>query len=160
RRGQVVPPKVPGGPILSADERIDPRIHLARWVTAPDNPWFARALANRLWKHLMGVGLVEPVDDLRASNVSSNARLLDARAAGLVKLRFAPRSLLREICRSQTYQLAWVVPPGGQQDKRFYSRYYPKRLSAEQYLDALMDVTELPVKFPGLPLGTRAHQLP
>src|SRR5262249_15838477 len=126
RRGQVVPPKGPGGPILSADERIDPRIHLARWVTAPANPSFAPAVANRLWNHLMGVGPVEPVDALRASNVSSNARLLDALAAELVKQRFDTRHLLREICRSQTYQLAWVVPPGGQQDKRFYSRYYPK----------------------------------
>jgi hypothetical protein len=108
----------------------------------------------------MGVGLVEPVDDLRASNVSSNARLLDALAAELVKHHFDTRYLLREICRSRSYQLASVVPPGGQEDKRFYSRYYPKSLSAEQLLDALADVTELPVKFPGFPLGTRAHQLP
>ena len=160
RLGRALPPTTLGGPAMAAEGHQDPRAYLARWMTAPDNPYFARATANRIWRHFMGQGLVEPVDDLRASNVPSNALLLDALAADLVKSRFDVKHLIRAICQSRVYQLSATATADNRADTRFYSHYYPRRMTAEQLLDALGTVTGQPLKFPGLAAGIRAQQLP
>jgi hypothetical protein len=160
RLGRPLPPKVPGGATLPAGSRLDPREYLARWITAADNPYFARATANRVWRHFLGVGLIEPVDDFRASNVPSNGPLLDALAAELTKSHFDIKQLIRLIATSRVYQLSSEATPDNRADTRFYSHYYPRRMTAEQLLDALGAVTGRPVKFPGLAANLRAQQLP
>ena len=145
---------------------------LAKWLTAPENPYFARSITNRLWANYFGVGLVEQVDDMRVSNPASNEALLAAAADYLVKQKFDLKALMKAILQSNTYQRTSRPLPGNQADRRFYSRYYPKRLMAEVLHDAIVQVTQVPTKFdtiafPGgdvqktdfYPLGTRAVQL-
>jgi hypothetical protein len=137
----------------------DRRPELAAWLTAKENPFFARNLANRAWAYLMGRGLVEPVDDLRVTNPATNPELLDALAEILVASGFDMKALLRAIMTSQVYQLS-STPPGKVRDELFYSHYRVKRLPAEVLLDAICAATGVPEKFNGLPRGTRAIQLP
>jgi hypothetical protein len=138
----------------------DPRHALVDWMAAKDNPFFARALVNRYWKHFFGRGLVEPEDDLRATNPATNPRLLDALAAHFVESGFDLKELVRTICRSSTYQLDSEPNDYNLEDKQNFSRYYPKRLNAEVLLDAIDRVTGSTTSFPGLPAGTRAIELP
>ena len=148
------------------------RIHLANWLTAPENPYFARAITNRVWANFFGPGLVEEVDDLRLSNPASNEELLVAASQHLIDRGFDLKSLMRTILQSHTYQRSSVPLDGNRSEQRFYSRYYPKRLMAEVLLDAVSQVTDVPtafthIGFPGgdrqetkeYPLGTRAIQL-
>jgi hypothetical protein len=137
----------------------DPRDRLAAWVIAPKNEYFSGAMVNRLWKHFLGVGLVEPVDDLRASNPPSNPELWRALKREFVTHRFDLKHLMRLILGSRTYQLASATRGNGT-DTRFYSHYYPRRLPAEVLLDAISQATEVPDRFPGYPVGIRAGQLP
>ena len=137
----------------------DPRHELADWMTAPDNPYFARNLANRVWAHLLGRGLVEPVDDVRATNPPSNPELLDALAADLVKQKFDLRGLIRTICASRVYQHAARPNPTSERDEQNYSRALLKRLDAEVLLDAVCQATGVPEKFSGAAAGTRAIEL-
>ena len=159
RLGRPLPPKPLSGPELSAD---DPhrRAHLAAWVASPDNPFFARATANRVWRHFMGRGLVEPVDDLRPSNPPSNPELLQALADDLAAHQFDLRHLMRTILISETYRLSSLPTAANAADRQFYSHWQPKRLTAEQLLDALADVTGVAEKFGGLPANYRAQRLP
>jgi len=136
------------------------RVQLAEWITAPDNPYFARATANRVWRRFMGAGLVEPVDDLRASNPPSNGPLLDALARDFVEHRFDVKHLMRTIMRSRAYQLSSAPTDDNRTERRFYTHYYPRRLTAEQLWDALGQVTGRREKLPGMPGGFRAQQLP
>ena len=140
-------------------EGADPREAFTDWMTAPENPYFAGAMVNRIWRHFMGVGLVEPVDDLRDSNPPSNPELW-----ALLKREFAAghdlRKLMRFIVTSRTYQLAADTTRANAADQRFHSHFYARRLPAEVLLDAVGDVTGVPETFPGYPIGLRAVQLP
>lgn len=138
----------------------DPREALADWMTSPDNPFFARSIANRYWKHFLGRGLVEPEDDMRVTNPPTNPELLDALAQHLVQSGFDARSLIRAICTSSTYQLSSAANELNLSDTNCYSRFYPKRLPAEVLLDAVDDVSGTRSQFDRMPYGTRAVQLP
>jgi hypothetical protein len=129
-------------------------------MTDPKNEYFSGAMVNRLWRHFLGVGLVEPVDDLRASNPPTNPELWTALNAEFVAHRFDLKYLMRLILNSRTYQLASATRPGNKTDTRFYSHYYARRLPAEVLLDALSQSTGVPDQFPGYPAGLRAGQLP
>jgi hypothetical protein len=138
----------------------DPRLQLADWMTDPKNPFFAKALVNRYWKHFFGRGLVDPEDDMRVTNPASNPQLLDALAQDFVDHGFDLKHLVRTICSSQAYQLSAEPNQWNRDDKQNFSRYYPRRLNAEVLLDAIDQVTGTQSKFGGAPLGTRAVQLP
>ncbi len=150
----------------------DRRIALAAWLTSRDNPYFARSITNRVWANFFGTGLVEAVDDLRMTNPASNEKLLSESAAYLVAKQFDLKALMRAILQSSTYQRSSVALAGNTSDKRFYSRYYPRRLMAEVLLDAVAQVTAAPTEFrvdkrnanrglgDSYPMGYRALQLP
>src|SRR6185436_4137883 len=108
----------------------------ADWLVSPENPYFSRAIVNRIWANFYGVGLVESVDDLRATNPSSNEKLLSAAAKFLADQKFDLKALMRAILQSETYQRSSKPRPENASDTRFYARYYPKRLMAEVLLDA------------------------
>ena len=133
---------------------------LADWVTSPENPFFARAQVNRTWFHLMGRGIVDPVDDFRATNPPSHPALLDALAADFVNHKFDLRYLIRLVMNSRTYQLSALPNESNSDDDLNFSRAYVRRLTAEQLLDCQSEVTETPIKFNGYPVGLRAAQLP
>lgn len=154
-----LPTPLDGTPIALDDPR-DRRIHMAKWLTAADNPYFARSITNRVWANFFGRGLVEPVDDMRLTNPPSNGELLDAAAKHLVDNKFHLKSLMRAILQSAAYQRSSVPEVENKLDDRFYSRYYPKRLMAEVMLDAVSSVTAVPTPFTGFPEGWRALQLP
>jgi hypothetical protein len=160
RKGGVVKPHPLDGPVT--DDPFDRRRKLADWLTAPDNPFFAPNLVNRFWGYYLGHGLVEPLDDLRATNPASNPELLDALARDFVAHKFDQKHLLRTIMNSRAYQLSSAVTPGNVADAGnvFFSRYGVKRLTAEQLADAFDFATGTREKYPGLPPGTRAIQLP
>ena len=138
----------------------DPRQHLARWITDPNNKGFSGAMVNRLWKHFLGTGLVEPVDDLRASNPPTNPELWAALNREFVAHQYDLKHLMRLILNSRTYQLSSDTLPGNQTEHRFYSHYYARRLPAEVVSDAVSAATDVPEEFKGYPVGTRAVQLP
>lgn len=144
----------------SADAVNDPRQRLADWMTRPDNPFFARNFANRYWAALFGLGLVEPVDDMRATNPASLPGLLDALAADFAEHRFDTKHLLRTICNSRVYQLAPELRPTRDNDGSLFTHRVPRRLSAEALLDAINQVMGSVEKFEGQPPGTRAIALP
>lgn len=137
----------------------DPRIKLADWMSDPQNPFFAKSLVNRYWKHFFNRGIVEPEDDMRATNPPSNPELLDALAARFIESGFDMKDLIRTICRSSTYQLSSLPNDYNGSDKQNFSRYYPRRLSAEVLYDAFHQVTGSSQNFGGMPAGTRALQL-
>jgi hypothetical protein len=138
----------------------DPRKALADWMTAPGNDYFSGAMVNRLWKHYFGVGIVDPVDDLRSSNPPTNAALWKALNQEFVSSGFNLRHVMKLILNSRAYQLSAATLPENETDRRFYSHAYAKRMSAEVLLDAISQVTGVPDAFPGYPVGIRATQLP
>ena len=138
----------------------DARTQLADWITSPTNAAFSGAMVNRLWKHFFSVGLVEPVDDLRASNPPSNPELMALLSREFVAGGFDLQHIMRLILNSQTYQLASTTVPANAADHRFFSHYYARRLPAEVLQDALSAATGVPDKFDGHPVGLRAIQLP
>jgi hypothetical protein len=160
RTKRVVRPKFLGGAEAKARDDRDRRELLAAWVTSPDNPYFARVAVNRLWYHLLGRGIVEPVDDFRESNPPCNPELLDALARDFVAHKFDVKHTLRTILNSATYQLSSAANKFNEDDSTYFSRYRVRQLSAEQLLDAICQVTEVPERFKGVPPGTRAAQLP
>jgi hypothetical protein len=174
RRGVALPPTPLDGKPLPLDSTKDRREYFADWLTSADNPWFARALVNRVWRAYLGRGLVESEDDLRETNPPTNAELLDALAKDFSKNKYDVRRLMKTIMRSSTYQRSSKPIAGNESDDRFYSRYLVRRLSAEVILDAYSQVTGVPTAFTelnttardattrygGFPLGTRALQLP
>lgn len=159
RTGQVVPPRPLGGK-PGATGMQNRRQALADWITRPDNAFFARSMVNRIWFHVMGRGIVDPVDDFRDSNPSANDELLDALAKDFVSHGFDVRQLLRTILNSRTYQLSARTNEWNQDDNRYFSHATTRLLSAEQLLDAICMATHAPEKYAGMPLGTRATQLP
>ncbi|MGL5096201.1 MAG: DUF1549 domain-containing protein, partial [Planctomycetia bacterium] len=158
--GRPQPPRPLDGVALPFEGAGDRRAHLAKWLTAPENPYFTRAIVNRVWANFFGVGLVEAVDDLRLSNPASNPELLNELAARLVDDKFRLKALMKTILQSSTYQRSSVPLPANAGDKRFYSRAYPRRLMAEVLIDCISQVVESPTEFPGYPAGWRALQLP
>jgi hypothetical protein len=137
----------------------DRRLVLAAWMTSPQNPWFARNLANRVWAHMLGRGLVEPIDDVRDTNPPSNAELLDALSKHVVDTKFDVKQLIRTIARSRTYQLSSKPNATNEKDALNYSRSQFRRLDAEVLLDMVSQTLGVPEKFGGAPPGTRAIQL-
>ena len=149
-----------GAQALEIAGHVDPRHGLVDWMAADDNPFFAKALVNRYWKHFFGRGLVDPEDDMRVTNPATNPALLDALAQDFVTHDFDLKHLIRMICNSQTYQLSAEPNQWNRDDKQNFSRYYPKRLNAEVLLDAINQVTGTSTNFAGAPAGTKAVQLP
>jgi hypothetical protein len=143
---------------LTADD--DPRHALVDWLSKPTNPFFAQTLVNRYWKHFFSRGLVEPEDDMRETNPAVNPELLEALAQYFIKSGFDMKQLIRTICQSRTYQLSSIPNDFNAKDKTYFSRYYPKRLNAEVLYDAINQMTGSQPSFSGLPVGTRAVQLP
>ena len=159
RKG-VMKPRALDGP--ETDDPFDRRRKLAEWLTKPDNPYFARNLANRFWAYTMGRGLVEPIDDMRSTNPPSNPELLDALAEEMAKNKFDMRAFLKLILSSRAYQLSSRPADGNRADgsNRYHARFTIKRMTAEQIADAIDIATNTREKYTGLPLGTRAIQLP
>jgi hypothetical protein len=142
------------------EERDDRLQALADWIAEPANPYFARTQVNRVWFHLMGRGIVDPIDDFRVSNPPSNPALLDELAADFASHRFSLKHLVRTILNSRTYQLTAKPNDSNAADEVNFSHALPRRLQAEVLLDSVAQVLERPVKFNGYPLGVRAIQLP
>ncbi len=145
-------------PEIAADE--DPRLKLVDWMASKANPFFAKALVNRYWKHFLQRGLVEPEDDIRDTNPATNPELLAALEKHFIDSSFDLKSLVRVITQSNAYQLSSTPNQYNIADRQNYSRYYPRRLQAEMLLDAIDAVTESQTDFPNLPTGTRAIALP
>lgn len=159
---------------LPLDSTKDRRAYFADWLTATDNPYFAKALVNRVWRNFLGRGLVEAEDDLRQTNPASNEELFDALSQEFIKQRFDVKHLVRLIMNSATYQRSSTPLAENAADDRYYSHYLLRRLSAEVILDAYAQVTQVPTPFLQLavgssggtaktelyPAGTRAMQLP
>jgi Protein of unknown function (DUF1549)/Protein of unknown function (DUF1553) len=160
RSGRSLSPSAPGELRTTAIEAVvDPRLKLAAWMRSPHNPLFARALVNRYWKHFFSRGIVEPEDDMRATNPPSNPELLDALADGFVQSGFDLKQLIRTICLSRSYQMSSTPNEWNEDDKQNYSRYYARRLSAEVLFDAFHTVNGTKPEFGGLPKGMAAMQL-
>jgi len=145
-------------PNIAPDE--DPRLRLADWMSSPDNPFFAKALVNRYWKHFFQRGLIEPEDDIRDTNPPSNPELLAALEKHFIASGFDLKELIRTITTSQTYQLSAKPNEHNVIDRQNFSRYYPRRLQAEVMLDAIDYLTGSQTVFANLPVGTRAVALP
>lgn len=160
RTGRSLPPMALGDALPSITPDEDPRLKLADWMSSAGNPFFARSLVNRYWKHFFRRGLIEPEDDIRDSNPPSNPELLAALEKHFVESGFNLRELIRLITESSAYQLSSVPNEHNIRDEQNYSRYYPRRLQAEVLLDAIDDVAGSRTDFPNLPPGTRAIALP
>ena len=172
RTGKPQPPAPLDGQAIASDSTEDRREALADWLTSPENPYFTRSIANRVWANFFGRGIVEPVDDLRISNPASNEPLLQAISEHLAKNDYDLKSLMRLILRSETYRRSSTPLPENEGDQKYYSRYYPRRLMAEVLQDAITSVTRVSPKYNRITLsdgstegtslyreGTRALQL-
>jgi hypothetical protein len=160
RTGEPVPPTPLGGSPSDLAPHEDPRGSLVDWLAAPDNPYFAKALVNRYWKHFFGRGLVEPEDDMRLTNPATHPELLDQLAAEFRDSGYDLKALIRTICGSSSYALSSSPNEYNALDKQNFSRFYPRRLPAEVLLDAIDDVTGAQSQFAGMPPTTRAVALP
>jgi hypothetical protein len=156
----VLPPKPLDASALPENIPGDTRVYFAKWLTSPDNPFFARNIVNRIWRNFMGRGLVEPVDDLRETNPATSDELLDALVKDFKGHDFDTDYMIRTIMQSATYQAASQPLKENADDDKFGSHYVIKRLPAEVLLDAYSQVTQEPEKFDGYPVGMRALQLP
>jgi hypothetical protein len=159
RLGKPLPPRPLDGEELSLKDPGDRRLALADWMTSPKNPYFAKALVNRVWRNFMGRGLVEVEDDLRLTNPPSNQDLFDALASDFVAHGYDVKRLMGAIMNSDAYQRSAEPVGVSAKDDRYYSHYLVRRLPAEVMLDALAQVTGVPSEFEGYPKGTRALQL-
>ena len=163
KTGVPVLPTPIGGKSLNLSPDDDPRQALADWMTAPGNPFFSKALVNRYWKHFFSRGLIDPEDDIRATNPASNPELLDSLARRFIEHKFDLKDLVRTICQSQVYQLSSEANQYNLEDKQYHARFYPRRMIAEVLLDSIDDVL-MTKSFlggaPALPTEARAIQLP
>ena len=160
RRSEPMPPQPLHGSPISFDSAKDRRVHLAEWLTSSENSHFARTIVNRVWAHFMGRGLVDPVDDLRATNPSSNEELFAALTDDFTEHGFDIQHLMGRILNSATYQLSSEVNKTNSEDNKYYSHYLIRRLPGEVILDALSQITGVWEEFEGYPSGMRALQLP
>ncbi len=155
---QVMPPKFLGGaaPDVAGKDR---RVVMAQWLASPDNPYFATNLANIVWAHFFGQGIIDPVDDVRVSNPASNPELLQELGKRFTGYKYDFKKLVRDICLSRTYQLSTQANASNEADTRNFARAAVRRIKAETFLDCISQVTETKNKFPGLPVGARAVQI-
>ncbi len=160
RSGQMLRPRALGTDLGDIEPSDDPRLRLAHWMRSPDNPFFARALVNRYWKHFFRIGLIEPEDDIRDTNPPSNPELLEALERHFIASGFDLRDLTRMLVLSQAYQLSSRPNSLNLEDSQNYSRFYPRRLTAEVLLDSIDQLVGAQTSFSNLPLGTRAIALP
>ncbi len=156
--GEIMKPKPPDGPVAILATERDPRVALVDWMARVDNPFFARAAVNRVWANFTGRGIVDPVDDFRASNPPTNEPLLDWLAKDFVTHGYDLKHLMRTIMQSRVYQMGSLPIEHNLADARNFSRSYRRRLSAEVLLDAVSNVTGVPESFQGLPPGARAME--
>ncbi len=159
RTGLVAPPKFPFPVKLEEPDAAQRRTEMARWITSPTNPYFAKSYVNRLWSYLLGVGIIEPIDDIRAGNPATNPELLDRLTTEFVKSEFNTRQLIATICKSRTYQLAIATNKWNKDDEINYSHALARRLPAEVLYDSIHRATGSQSRLPGLPPGSRAAQL-
>lgn len=160
RSGEKLRPTALGSEAFDVPAERDPRFYLADWMSRSDNKFFAKSLVNRYWKHFFSRGIVEPEDDMRETNPPSNPELIDGLASHFVESGFDLKELIRTICNSSTYQLSAFPNEYNLKDKQNFSRYYPKRLTAESLYDAFHQVTNSSQNYSGMPQGTTAVQLP
>ncbi len=160
RTGAVAPPKFPFPATFKTEPKAGRRQELAAWLTSTDNPYFAKSYVNRIWGYLFGVGIIEPIDDIRAGNPASNPELLDFLTAEFLKSGFNVRHVMRLIVTSRTYQLTVATNKFNADDKVNYSHALARRLPAEVLLDSVYRVTGSISKFPGVAPGTHAAALP
>jgi hypothetical protein len=171
-RGKPQAPAPLDGKPIDVHSPQDRRVVLADWMTSPENPYFTRAIVNRIWGAYLGVGLVNPIDDLRASNPESNPALMEYLCRYLIEQQYDLKSLMRHIMNSEVYQRSSHANPGNAADSKYFTRYYPRRLMAEVIHDAIASVTGVPSEFTKVsflggdkrdtkfyPKGTRALQL-
>ncbi|MBI5395177.1 MAG: DUF1549 domain-containing protein [Verrucomicrobia bacterium] len=157
--GRDMKPKFLGAEVPEIKPGEDRREVLAKWLASPQNPQFARNVANIVWAHFLGKGIVDPVDDVRISNPPSNPELLDALAEKLTSYNYDLRKVVRDICTSRTYQLSSVPNATNAEDTRNFAKAGVRRMRAEVLLDVINQITETKEKFRGLPLGARAVEI-
>jgi WD40 repeat protein len=160
KTGQVTAPDFPYPAKFENNESLTRRERLARWMTSSDNQYFARSYVNRIWGYLFGIGIIEPIDDIRAGNPPSNPELLDYLEKEFISSGFDIQHVIRLICQSRTYQLSVETNQWNEDDTINFSHVLPRRLPAETLLDAVYTVTGSQTRFPGVPAGTRAASLP
>jgi len=160
RTSKEVAPKFPYEVAHESKENSNRREQLSSWMTSPENPYFARSYVNRVWGYLTGVGLIEPIDDIRAGNPPTNPELLDYLTQTFVESSFDRQELARMICNSRTYQLSVKTNSWNEDDTQNYSHATPRRLSAEVLFDTVHFSTGSVPNIPGIPRGTRAAELP
>jgi hypothetical protein len=157
---KAVTPEVPYGTAKDSSAAGDRRTGVVDWLTSKANPLFAKSMANRVWSYFFGRGIIEPVDDIRASNPPSNPELLDALTKDFVESGFDVRHLMRTLCASRTYQLSIRKHKWNEDDTVNFSHATPRRLSAEQLMDAVAVATGTRPKFTGMPTGMMAVDVP
>jgi hypothetical protein len=153
-----MPPKFLGGatPDVAGKDR---RAVLAEWLTSPENPWFSKNIANRVWAHFLGGGIINPPDDVRVTNPPANPDLLEAIGKKMVEYNYDLKRLVRDICNSYTYQMSTQPRAPEFADTKNFAVARLRRLSAEQMLEAVCVATDYEVKFAGLPLGAKPVQI-
>jgi hypothetical protein len=155
-----VAPKVPFGSERQIKAEEDQRQVFVEWLASAENPLFAKSMANRVWSYFFGKGIIDPVDDIRGGNPPSNPALLDALTVQFIKSNFDMRALMRTICQSRTYQLSIIPNKWNEDDTINFSHAAPRRLSAEQMLDAVAVATGVRPQFSGMPSGMRSVEVP
>jgi hypothetical protein len=155
---QVMKPTLLGGGVADVAGK-DRRVVMAKWLASPENPYFATSLANRVWQHFFGIGIIEQVDDVRISNPASNPELLAELGKRFTAYKYDFKKLVRDICTSRTYQLDTRANDSNAGDTRNFARSSLRRIKAETFLDCISQATETKNKFPGLPQGARAVQI-
>jgi len=160
RTGKMTPPEFPFSASHKTPEKATRRQELVSWLTAKDNPYFAKSYVNRLWGYLLGVGIIEPLDDIRAGNPATNPELLDYLTEEFIRSGFNAQHLIRLICQSRTYQLSVATNKWNEDDKINFSHAIARRLPAEVLYDAVYRVTGAVSNIPGVAAGTRAAELP
>jgi hypothetical protein len=152
-------PKFLGGDQPEIPKGQDRREVLVNWLASTNNPYFARNMANIVWAHFLGKGIIDPVDDVRVSNPAINPELLDALGARFMEYQYDFKKLVRDICNSRTYQLSTRANESNALDDRNFARAGIRRIRAEVLLDVINQVTEATDKFQGLPRGARAVEI-
>ena len=160
RSGRPQPPRFLGGEEPKLAANVDRREAYAKWLTAPENPFFARGLVNRYWSYFFHRGIIEPVDDIRSTNPPINPALLDALTKDFIDNKLDARHLMKQIVTSATYQRGSIPTASNKHDEQNFSRAIPRRVPAEALLDSLIQATGVPENFGGVPAGFRAAQLP
>ena len=159
RTGQVTKPLFPFTHANMPKSDLSRRVQVAKWATAKENPYFAKSHVNRIWSYLLGTGIIEPVDDIRAGNPATNPELLDRMTQEFIDSGFDTRKLMKTICQSRTYQLSISTNQWNKDDDLNYSHAIPRRLPAEVLFDSIHRATGATSHLPGLPAGARASQL-